>query len=234
MNTYIFGDGQIRVPHSPEAMETYHNDILMGSLECSPVDNFEGSQTTFLSKLGEKIVGVWGQLIDSGAVDRRLDFQNLFEQHPELHDLTEGAEQGYNQGIMNGHEQEGPSLTWLDLEEAFARAHRMGEQSIQYLEQDGNSELLKLYLRNEPYNLMLGRPLFPEDVPEILFWIQVTAPSDRNDIPRQLYAALPDDDRLFFLRDDILENAGRPKTDEILEMVRQAHLIPVSEYTDDV
>jgi len=126
-----------------------------------------------------------------------------------------------------------PVLKWLVIEDAYTRAYQKGEHADEFLDREGDSEALRLYLRYKPYNLMIGRPLYPDKVPGICFWIQVTAPPERDDISREIYAALEDDDRLFFLRGDILENAGQPKTDEVMKMVREGHLIPKVEFTEE-
>ena len=130
--------------------------------------------------------------------------------------------------------EEEPIIRWPDLEEAYIRAYQKGEQSSEFLDIEGNTERLRVYLRYKPYDLLIGRPLFPEEVPGINFWIQVTAPEHRQDIPEQLFVALEEDQRLFFLRNDILENAGWRKTEEVLKMIRQGHLLPRSEFTDPV
>jgi len=131
-----------------------------------------------------------------------------------------------------GSEDE-PDLKWIDLEDAYTRAYQKGEQSEEFLDREGDSEALRLYLRYKPYNLMIGRPLYPDRTQGICFWIQVTAPPERGDISREIYAALEDDDRLFFMRGDILENAGRPRTEEVMKMVREGYLIPKDEFTEE-
>lgn len=130
------------------------------------------------------------------------------------------------------HEAE-PDLKWLDIEEAYTRAYQKGEHAEEFLDREGDTEALKLYLRYKPYNLMIGRPLYPDSAQGVMFWIQVTAPPERGDIRRVTYAALEDDDRLFFMRGDILENAGQPKTEEIMRMIREGHLIPKDEFTEE-
>ena len=126
-----------------------------------------------------------------------------------------------------------PVLKWLVIEDAYTRAYQKGEHADEFLDREGDSEALRLYLRYKPYNLMIGRPLYPEKQAGVCFFIQVTAPPERGDIKRETYAALEDDDRLFFLRGDILENAGQPKTDEVMKMVREGHLIPKVEFTEE-
>ena len=132
-----------------------------------------------------------------------------------------------------GPDQE-PTFRWPDIEEAYTRIYLKGEQSGEFLDIDGDTERLRIYLRYKPYDLLIGRPMFPEQVPGINFWIQITAPEHREDIPEQLYVALEEDDRLFFLRNDILENAGWRKTEEILKMIKEGHLLPLREFTDTV
>jgi hypothetical protein len=129
--------------------------------------------------------------------------------------------------------EEEPDLKWIDIEEVYTRAYQKGEQVDEFLDREGDSEALRLYLRYKPYNLMIGRPLYPERFPGICFWIQVTAPPERGDIKRELYAALEDDERLFFLHEDVLENAGRPRTEEIMKMIKQGHLIPKQEFLEE-
>jgi hypothetical protein len=131
-----------------------------------------------------------------------------------------------------GHEAE-PDLRWIDIEDAYARAYQKGVHAEEFLDREGDTEAMRLYLRYRPYNLMIGRPLYPADTPGIRFWIQVTAPPERGDISRVTYAALEDDDRLFFMRGDTLENAGQPKTDEVMRMIREGHLIPKDEFTEE-
>lgn len=126
-----------------------------------------------------------------------------------------------------------PDLKWLDLEDIYTKVYLKGEQADEYREIDGDIEAMRVYLRYQSFNLMIARPLFPENSGGICFYIQVTAPPERRDIGRELYAALEDDDRLYFLRGDILENAGWRRTAEILKMVRQAHIIPKAEFLDE-
>ena len=129
--------------------------------------------------------------------------------------------------------EEEPVLKWLDIEDAYAKVYQKGVHADEFIDTDSETERLRIYLRYKPYNLLIGRPQFPESSPGILFWIQITAPPERTDISRQLYAALDEDDRLFVLRNDILENAGWRKTEEVLKMIREGHLMPFSEFTDD-
>lgn len=126
-----------------------------------------------------------------------------------------------------------PGLRWVDLENLYASAYLKGEQSDEFVEIDGSTESLRLYLRYKPFNLRISRPLFPEKAPGIAFWIRLTAPKDRPELSRELYTALIDKDQLMLLQDNTAEAVGADKTEEILKMVREGHLIPASEFTDE-
>lgn len=123
---------------------------------------------------------------------------------------------------------------WPDLDDLYGQVHLKGEQSAEFLFLDGDTLTLRLYLRYRPYNLWIGQPLFPEQSQGIAYWIQITAPADSSDIPRELYAALETEDNLFRLAHaDKLQNVGKRKTEEVLNMIREGTLLPFSEFTDE-
>lgn len=138
--------------------------------------------------------------------------------------MTEGGSSG---------EQE-PNLSWVDIEDAYTRVYLRGEQSDEFTRIDGDTETLRVYLRYRPFNLMIGRPLFPEKAQGIAFWIQVTTPAHRPELPRELYAALADENELMVLRNDALEEVGADKTEEILKMIRGGHLLPWREFEKEL
>lgn len=93
MSNYLFG--QPRYPHSEESLETAKNDSLMPLLELVPTNAFSTARErwmdsapsweTFGGVLGATaLVGTKKSLIESGAVDRRLDFVNMIQEHPEI------------------------------------------------------------------------------------------------------------------------------------------------------
>jgi len=139
--------------------------------------------------------------------------------------------------MAGGEFAEGPDPSWMDIEDAYARTYRLGfypENFLDFIGETGKEiEVLPIYLRQRPFNLILGRPHYPEQSAGVCFLIQVIAAPERPDIKRELYAALEGEQRLFMLHKDELRRISRRKTDEILKMVREGQIIPKEEFTQE-
>jgi hypothetical protein len=132
---------------------------------------------------------------------------------------------------------DGPEPQWMDIEDAFTRAYQRGYYPEEYMgfigEKGKEVEVLPIYLRQQPYNLLVGRPHYPETAQGVSFFIQITAAPERLDIERELYAALEGETRLWIFQKEELRRVSKRTTERILKMIREGHIIPKDEFTKE-
>ena len=123
------------------------------------------------------------------------------------------------------------SPIWIALEDFFAQADLQGEHSHEILRIVGDTLVLGLYLRQRPYNYLVGKPLFPDRTDGFIYWIQ-KQPDPKSSVEAELYGARNNEERLFKIRGDVLENIGVSETAVILSELAKAQLLPLREFID--